>query len=146
MNADPGTYVLVLLTDKKATVQIGRWGTLTIQPGYYLYVGSAFGPGGLRARVTRHCRESKSKHWHIDYLRELAIVESVWYSQRRTRLEHRWAKALAKWSNVKPIPGFGCSDCSCDSHLFHFSEAPTSAEFAQILGCSVESWSCEETI
>lgn len=145
MKADQGTYVLVLRTDAEAAVQVGRWGVLTIQPGYYLYVGSAFGSGGVRARVARHCRQSKSKHWHIDYLREMAIVESVWYSHRQTRLEHRWAKVLAKWGNAGPIPGFGCSDCSCDSHLFYFRKAPTLVEFAETLGCSVESWSCEKT-
>jgi Uri superfamily endonuclease len=144
MNANPGTYALVLYTTRKAIVQIGRWGNLALRPGYYIYVGSAFGPGGVWARVSRHCRESKSKHWHIDYLREKATVESVWYSHRKTRLEHRWAIALANWNKAQPVPGFGCSDCGCDSHLFYFSQAPILDEFARTLRCSVESCTCEE--
>ena len=50
---DPGTYVLVLRSDKNQTVQVGRWGLLNIHPGYYLYVGSAFGAGGVRAQAMR---------------------------------------------------------------------------------------------
>ncbi|MGE5646166.1 MAG: DUF123 domain-containing protein [Acidobacteriota bacterium] len=26
---------------------------MPLQPGFYVYVGSAFGPGGLRARIGR---------------------------------------------------------------------------------------------
>ncbi|WP_316365726.1 GIY-YIG nuclease family protein [Candidatus Thiodiazotropha sp. CDECU1] len=145
MKTESGTYAILLRTDENSAVEIGRWGVLHVRPGYYLYVGSAFGPGGVRGRVSRHCRESKSKHWHIDYLREMAIIESVWYSHSQTRLEHRWAKALAKWSKAESLPGFGCSDCNCDSHLFYFRQAPTLAGLAKTLGCCVESWSCEET-
>ena len=54
-----GTYALVLRSDVSAATEIGRWGRLTIRPGYYVYVGSALGPGGVRARVSRHCRETK---------------------------------------------------------------------------------------
>jgi Uri superfamily endonuclease len=143
MNKKTGTYALVLHTDRSTVVQVGRWGAIETRPGYYIYIGSAFGPGGVLARVSRHCRESKSKHWHIDYLREIATLETVWYSHRQTRLEHRWAKALAKWSDAEPLHGFGCSDCSCDSHLFYFSKAPTLSRFAKTVKCSVESWSCE---
>jgi Uri superfamily endonuclease len=134
----------VLYTTRNAIVQVGRWGSLALRPGYYIYVGSAFGPGGVRARVSRHCRKSKSKHWHIDYLREKTKVESVWYNQSQTRLEHRWAKALAKCNSSEPVLGFGCSDCGCDSHLFYFSEAPTLDGFTRTLRCSLESWSCDE--
>ncbi|MEW8657801.1 MAG: GIY-YIG nuclease family protein [Candidatus Thiodiazotropha endolucinida] len=145
MNAKPGTYGLVLQADTETVVQVGRWGAIDIRPDYYIYIGSAFGPGGVLARVSRHCRKKKSKHWHIDYLREIAALESVWYSQRQTRLEHRWAKALATWGNTEPVHGFGCSDCSCDSHLFYCKKPPTLAGFAKIVGCSIKSWSCDET-
>ncbi|PVV07726.1 MAG: hypothetical protein B6D77_13175 [gamma proteobacterium symbiont of Ctena orbiculata] len=145
MNADPGTYILLLRADANSAVEIGRWGVLDIRPGYYLYVGSAFGPGGVRGRVSRHCRERKSKHWHIDYLREMTLIESVWYIHGQTRLEHRWAKALAKWSKAESVRGFGSSDCSCDTHLFYFKRAPTLIGFTKILGYSVAAWSCEET-
>ena len=118
MDSKPGTYALVLYSDKSVPTQIGRWGLLNVRPGYYIYVGSAFGPGGVLARVSRHCREVKSKHWHIDYLREHAIVKSVWYCHSSIRLEHRWAGALLKLKEVEPVRRFGSSDCKCESHLF----------------------------
>lgn len=68
MKPEPGTYALILLSDSNARVQIGRWGEIELVPGYYLYVGSAFGPGGVRARVSRHCRADKPKHWHISFM------------------------------------------------------------------------------
>lgn len=144
MNAHPGTYALVMRTDTNATVQIGRWGSIIIRPGYYIYIGSAFGPGGLLARVSRHCRQEKSKHWHIDYLRESATLESIWHSQSKRRLEHRWAKALANWYETEPVKGFGCSDCRCQSHLFYLKKAPTLAGFSDVVGSTVKSWSCEQ--
>ncbi|MES9830183.1 MAG: GIY-YIG nuclease family protein [Candidatus Thiodiazotropha sp.] len=144
MKTESGTYGLVLQTDTSTVVQIGRWDVIDIKPGFYIYIGSAFGPGGVLARVSRHCREVKPKHWHIDHLREVAALESVWYSHGRTRLEHRWAKALTTWGNTEPVHGFGCSDCGCDSHLFYCKKHPSLAGFANTVGCSVKSWSCDE--
>jgi Uri superfamily endonuclease len=65
-----GTYALILRSHSKATTQVGRWGRINLETGYYIYIGSAFGPGGVRARVSRHFRKEKRKHWHIDYLRK----------------------------------------------------------------------------
>jgi Uri superfamily endonuclease len=62
MKSDPGTYALILQYDSKASTQIGRWRQIDLEPGYYIYIGSAFGPGGVRARVSRHCRGDKPKH------------------------------------------------------------------------------------
>jgi Uri superfamily endonuclease len=36
--------------------------------GTYLYCGSAKGSGGITARVTRHCKQDKKPHWHVDEL------------------------------------------------------------------------------
>jgi sugar fermentation stimulation protein A len=37
---------------------------------------------------------------------------------------------ISEWS----VPGFGCSDCSCPSHLFGFSTDPVSVrEFHDVL-------------
>ncbi|MBU3948898.1 MAG: GIY-YIG nuclease family protein [Proteobacteria bacterium] len=143
MKPKPGTYALVLLSEKRTYTQIGRWGRLNIRPGYYIYVGSAFGPGGVLARVSRHCRKAKSKHWHIDYLREFAIIASVWYSHSPIRLEHHWAAALAKLDETEPVKGFGCSDCKCESHLFFAAKEPKLAKFSSVLGGFVKLWSFE---
>lgn len=142
MNSDPGTYVLVLHSDASAPAQIGRWGTLNIRPGYYLYVGSAFGPGGLLARVSRHCRTNKAKRWHVDYLREFTTLTSVWYRYGPARYEHPWAEALAKMPGMSPVKGFGCSDCGCEAHLFFSAKKPVMAAFARAVQGRIASWSC----
>jgi Uri superfamily endonuclease len=95
----------VLRSDASASTEIGRWGRLNIRLGHYVYAGSAFGPGGVHARVSRHCRNGKNKHWHIDYLREIASLASVWYSHSPVRLEHRWAEALARMNEMIPKKG-----------------------------------------
>ena len=143
MNSKSGTYALVMQSETSTSARIGRWGYLNVRPGYYIYVGSAFGPGGVLARVSRHCRESKSKHWHIDYLREFTILASVWYSHSPIRLEHCWAEAVAKLNETEPVKGFGCSDCKCESHLFFSVSELKLARFAAAVGSSVNSWSCE---
>jgi Domain of unknown function DUF123 len=67
--ARPGTYVLVLSSRSTDLIQIGRLGALQLQSGFYVYVGSALGPGGVRARLAHHLKLSRRPHWHIDYLR-----------------------------------------------------------------------------
>lgn len=46
---EPGTYALVLASSKASSVRIGGLSILRLQPGFYVYVGSALGPGGLCA-------------------------------------------------------------------------------------------------
>jgi Uri superfamily endonuclease len=40
----------------------------TMPAGAYLYLGSAYGPGGIRARCRRHLTQDKGKRWHVDWL------------------------------------------------------------------------------
>ncbi|MFO8145391.1 MAG: DUF123 domain-containing protein, partial [Candidatus Syntrophosphaera sp.] len=54
-------------------------------------VGSARGPGGLAARIARHQREPKPRHWHIDYLRAHAELIAVWYTVGSLGRECSWA-------------------------------------------------------
>lgn len=145
MRAEPGTYALILRNRKKGNIQIGRWSQIEIKPGYYIYVGSAFGPGGVQARVSRHCSKVKSKHWHIDFLREFASPEGAWYCHKTERLEHQWAHALCDITSVSAIQGFGCSDCNCYSHLFYSAKAPDAAQFGNVAGCKVDLWSYRNT-
>lgn len=133
MKSDPGTYVFVTRSRTSAKIQIGRRGCLDIRAGYYLYVGSAFGPGGVLARVSRHWRERKAKRWHIDYLREWATPVSAWCCYDTDHLEHRWAQALAKFPGIIPAKGFGCSDCNCESHLFFTPRKPVFSVYARVL-------------
>ena len=146
MKAKPGTYALVLRCRRRAQMQIGRWGVLDIQPGCYMYVGSAFGSGGLSARISRHFRKAKSKHWHIDYLREFVTPILAWYNCDPVHLEHRWARAIAGMAETTPIKGFGCSDCRCQSHLFHAIIEPDRLRFARAIGIRVETWDFQAAV
>jgi Uri superfamily endonuclease len=120
-----GTYVVMLYVEKRRNLVVGRLGTMEFVRGWYAYVGSAFGPGGLRARIRRHVKQTKKKHWHVDYLREHAVVKAIWTTTHPQRLEHQWAALLsADPFNGKPVAGFGSTDCHCRSHLFYFKRRP----------------------
>lgn len=123
--AHKGTYSLVLRLDQPARLTIGRLGVFDFPAGYYAYVGSAFGSGGLRGRLKHHLASARKLHWHIDYLRQRAAVLEVWYLASETRHEHRWAGALCSMAGaVVPVPRFGASDCKCAAHLVRFPEKP----------------------
>ena len=59
----------MLRFSKRLEIVVGRLGVIQAERGYYVYVGSALGSGGLAARVGRHCRREKRLRWHVDYLR-----------------------------------------------------------------------------
>ncbi len=121
-----GTYALILSSSGQRTILIGKLGKLKMRKGYYVYVGSAFGPGGVRARVKRHCRIHKPPHWHIDYIRPVVELIEVWYTYDPKKREHQWADILMRIDGVEwPLEGFGSSDCKCESHLFFFTSPIT---------------------
>jgi len=126
----PGTYVLILVNSRLGVLPIGQLGDLSLQPGVYVYVGSAWGPGGLAARVQHHYRISSRPHWHIDYLRARCDLNRIWFTTASGRVEHKWAKALARLPKVTvPLQGFGASDCRCNTHLFWFPSPPSLRAF-----------------
>jgi Uri superfamily endonuclease len=106
----PGTYALLLSSATDQLIRVGRLGDLRLQPGYYVYVGSALGPGGVRGRLGHHMRPAERPHWHIDYLRTKATIEAVWFA--------------AMPGVSVPMAGFGSSDCDCESHMFFFAKRP----------------------
>ena len=129
LGSAPGTYILLLHCARAATVDVGSLGGLRITPGWYLYVGSAFGPGGVRARCRRHLHGGRP-HWHLDYLRPLCRLQEIWYSHDPRRREHQWAALLARRPSAhQPFPGFGASDCDCPTHLFRFARRPAFPKF-----------------
>jgi len=111
---------------------------ISLREGYYVYVGSAFGPGGVKARVSRHYRTPIKLHWHIDYLRRFLHPVAVWYTYDHRRLEHQWAKVFLKMDLHVVLSGFGCSDCNCYSHLFFTIEKPEPAKFFKALAGNIE--------
>ena len=127
----PGTYLLMFHRTGDGFVEVGRLGRLHLHPGWYAYVGSAFGGGGLRGRLSHHLRPLRSCHWHVDYLRRHAALREVWVRPAAERLEHRWAAALGSLGpGGSPVPRFGCSDCGCVSHLIHFRQYPGAQSIA----------------
>ena len=112
-----GTYLIVMSVDRGTTIPVGRLGTVCFKKGHYVYVGSAFGPGGLAARIGHHLSIKTKKHWHLDYLD--FRVREVRISKFEKKVEHEWAGILGQNADGA-IPGFGCSDCSCASHLLYF--------------------------
>jgi Uri superfamily endonuclease len=132
--SDPGSYVLVLGCDSGGRLEIGSLGELRLEPGFYLYVGSALGPGGLRARLRHHVCHCVKPHWHIDYLRARVGLHEIWWSAASLRLEHAWAGALSRGRSLRvPLPGFGSSDCDCAAHLFFSAAEPSRAAFRRRL-------------
>ncbi|MFN3332972.1 MAG: GIY-YIG nuclease family protein, partial [Caldilinea sp.] len=89
-----------------------------VAPGWYLYVGSALGSGGLRGRLRHHLRVVRRPHWHIDYLRQVCTVEQVWCVVDAQCWEHCWAEQLATMATPAPRLRFGASDCRCIAHCF----------------------------
>jgi Uri superfamily endonuclease len=109
-----GAYLLLIKLQENTTIMIGKHSTISFQKGFYLYVGSAL--NGLDQRIQRHLRKQKKMHWHIDYLLVHATIMFIFYKESETREECSVARALER--KLCFVPGFGCSDCTCASHLF----------------------------
>jgi Uri superfamily endonuclease len=132
LKAEAGTYILVLKSETNKNIKVGSLGKLEAEPGYYFYVGSALGPGGVQARVRSHYKQNQSKHWHIDYLREVCKLEAVLYTYSEERFEHDWAKILQmEAESMIPKLGFGASDCGCKAHLFFFASKLDLTDFTE---------------
>ena len=139
MKNQPGTYAIVLKSTAERSIKVGKLGMLRVQTGYYIYVGSAFGPGGLEARIAHHQRTSHRSRWHIDYIRPAAKICEMWYTFDPRPREHQWAETLASArESTIPFPGFGSSDCNCLSHLFYFKSKPTIASFRRRLHAKIK--------
>lgn len=114
-----GVYVLVLRMREDKDIRIGKLGWFHFKRGYYAYVGSARGSGGYK-RVTRHFNVAQGKNrtrkWHIDYLLPHSEVICAAFSPTDEALECAVAEVLGEFSTA--MKGFGCSDCSCETHLF----------------------------
>jgi Uri superfamily endonuclease len=139
--AQGGSYILVLEVERPVhRLQVGKFGCFDVAAGFYLYVGSAFGSGGLPARLAHHARREKPRmHWHVDYLRREAVLHEAWIAAGPERLECVWCRALAAHPALTiPIPRFGARDTGCAAHLFYTPKAPLCSDVAVLLGRSIE--------
>ncbi|MGD2247676.1 MAG: GIY-YIG nuclease family protein [Candidatus Methanofastidiosia archaeon] len=101
-------YILVMNLPGNTGITIGKLGSINFKKGTYLYIGSA----PSEKRLERHLRTQKKMHWHIDYFLEKAEITEIYITQKK---ECDVAHAI----DLPYITGFGCSDCSCPSHLFY---------------------------
>ena len=119
--ADRGSYILILHLPRSGSMAVGRLGNVYFRRGYYLYAGSA--RRALKARMARHLRKRKNVFWHVDYLARHCDSAMVLPVRSSSDLEHEIAGALgtvSEWS----VPGFGSSDCNCETHLFGMRTPP----------------------
>jgi Uri superfamily endonuclease len=114
----PGAYVMAIELAETIVVTLCGRAAIDLPAGRYLYCGSAKGPGGLKARLSRHMRRGKAMHWHIDQLTERGSVVGSWISPGGDECE-----LVRRFTQLPiPIPGFGSSDCGkCRSHLLQWS-------------------------
>lgn len=111
-----GAYALAMRLDRPVPVLL-RGATAGLGPGWFVYAGSARGPGGLRGRLMRHFRRDKALHWHVDRLTSSAAeIGAVAFTDATecgivARLGRSGAFDI-------PLEGFGSSDCrTCRAHL-----------------------------
>jgi Uri superfamily endonuclease len=121
---DKGIYCLVF-HNPACTAGIGAMGEIAFRKGWHIYVGSALGPGGLK-RLERHIalheKKDKRPKWHVDYLltNDNFPLRYAVSAATSLRLECLLASAIGG----ENVPGFGCSDCTCTSHLFYRESDP----------------------
>ena len=121
---DSGCYIVIMRLTRDRKLKIGSLGTVRFRKGFYLYTGSA--KNNLTQRIARHRSRRKKFFWHIDHLREHADFCAVLPVRASVDLECELANVLQGISSWV-IPGFGSSDCTCESHLFGMDEDPLQA-------------------
>ena len=119
-----GAYALVIATHRAVTITLAGRKPAEFPEARYLYVGSANGPGGIRARVGRHLKGAKSILWHVDRLTNAFGVATV--IALPGGRECALMEEVRSWDGVTvPAPGFGSTDChTCAAHLVRLPKTP----------------------
>ncbi len=126
-----GQYILLLYLATNETLTIGKLGTFDFLAGWYAYVGSAFGPGGLMGRLKHHLKPVERPHWHVDYLRQAAYVQEIWITPDNKPHEREWVDLMLDIPGaIILVEGFGASDSDRESHLIYFDICPSLEDFA----------------
>ena len=111
-----GAYLLILRLPKAMTLEVGALGSIDFPRGIYAYSGSAL--RSLEPRVRRHFSSEKKAHWHIDRLRDKAVSVEALVLRSGDDLECLINDMVGRMTGSTPFaPGFGCSDCTCHTHL-----------------------------
>lgn len=110
-----GSYILLIKLSENKKIKVGKLTKLFFKKGFYVYIGSAM--NNLEKRISRHLRKNKKFHWHIDYLLQKADILEVYLKENTIKEECKLANIFSE--KLEKIPGFGCSDCKCKSHMFY---------------------------
>lgn len=110
------TYVLPIFLNNKKSIEVGALGDIEFDSGWYGYVGSDH--RNNYSRPIRHLNLSESKdtqHWHVDYLLSDSNTEvfGVYI------IEDGEECSVSENIELESISMFGCSDCTCESHLYY---------------------------
>jgi Uri superfamily endonuclease len=116
-----GTYVLIISLDHDRLITVGKLGQIMFRAGTYSYCGSAM--AGYQGRVGRHFSKDKKLRWHIDYLLQAAEPVGAFLVRGGEGMECSLSELLSSLTGSEPVEGFGCSDCSCRSHLYRIEES-----------------------
>ncbi len=113
--------MIVLENREKCNIRVGALGIIEFDRGFYAYIGSMFGPGGLESRIRRYFLGGR-KHWHVDYILDYMRIIEVFVLPEK-HYESFLANTTIRGLKFKFIKGFGCSDRKQDvSHLLYFRE------------------------
>ncbi len=136
-----GTYALLIDVEERAEVTVGSLGRVLIEPGVWVYVGSGMGSGptGLKGRLKRHIETAEKgrevKHWHIDHLLDTLRPKILGAWILRGFKECTLASVVSEVAH-DAIPGFGCTDCDCETHMFR-ADLPDTAKAVSEVGGGV---------
>jgi Uri superfamily endonuclease len=128
--AGPPTRLYVVLTrvPRRTRLPVGSLGEITLERGWYAYVGSA--ARAREARVARHLALEKPLRWHADYLFTAFAAARAWLVDGADG-ECELAAALAALPGADRRPRrFGAGDCRCAGHLVRFTRRPLRRDLA----------------
>ncbi|MET1160317.1 MAG: GIY-YIG nuclease family protein [Thermoprotei archaeon] len=118
----PGVYLLIIRVEKLVKIRVRSGRVFVLEPGMYVYIGSARGFGGIRGRVKRYLVGVGNRFWHIDYLITQPGVKlaGIYYMAiNKTTIDYESLIASVFREKLYGVKGFGCSDKSHDySHLY----------------------------
>lgn len=121
-------YIVFVRVPRRTTLVVGSLGAVTLERGWYAYVGSA--SRGREARVARHLAAEKPLRWHADYLTSAFPPDRAWLVDGAAG-ECELAGALAALPGAERRPRrFGAGDCRCAGHLVRLPRRPPRRDLA----------------
>ncbi len=143
--SERAVYLLLIQVGNAFSIDLGRAGTHSVHPGFYLYLDHASEPGGLQSRIADHLQRHTPQGWHLDTLLSQAQVLEVWYTPGPRRMLKHWSELLQDSSRFQTaIRHFGVSEYhrSRITHLFFTKRRPKFDGFAawmhEVFGTDLE--------